>query len=59
MIDYILVKNTYRSSVKNVKVIQGEEIASQHCLLSMDMVFKKKVVNCSELPNKGLGRRKM
>ena len=26
-----------------MKVILGEEIVSQHCLLSMDMVFKKKV----------------
>ena len=43
IIDYILVNNMYRSSVKNVKVIPGEEIVSQHCLLSIDMVFKKKV----------------
>ena len=43
MIDYILVNNKYRSSVKNVKVIPGEEIVSQHCLLLMDIVFKKKV----------------
>ena len=33
MIDYILVNNKYRSSVKDVKVIPGEEIVSQHCLL--------------------------
>ena len=32
MIDYILVNNKYRSSVKDVKVIPGEEIVSQHCL---------------------------
>ena len=43
VIDYILVNNKYRSSVRNVKIIPGEEIVSQHCLLSMDMVFKKKV----------------
>ena len=43
MIDYILVNNKYRSSVKAVKVIPGEEIVSQHCLLLMDMVFRKKV----------------
>ena len=43
VIDYILVNNKYRSSVKDVKVIPGEEIVSQHCLLLMDMVFKKKV----------------
>ena len=43
MIDYILVNNKYRSSVKGVKVIPGEEIVSQHCLLLMDTVFKKKV----------------
>ena len=43
MIDYILVNNKYRSSVKDVKVIPGEEIVSQHCLLLLDMVFRKKV----------------
>ena len=43
MIDYILVNNKYRSSVKDVKVISGEEIVSQLCLLLMDMLFKKKV----------------
>ena len=43
MIDYILVNNKYRSSVKDVRVIPGEEIVSQHCLLLMDMVFKKNV----------------
>ena len=43
MIDCILVNNKYRSSVKDVKVIPGEEIVSQHCLLLMDMVLKKKV----------------
>ena len=42
MIDYILVNNKYRSSVKDVKVIPGKEIVSQHCLLLMDMVMKKK-----------------
>ena len=43
MIDYILKNNKYRSSVKDVKVIPGEEIVSQHCLLLMDMVLHKKV----------------
>ena len=43
MIDYILVNNKCRNSVKDVKVIPGEEIMSQHCLLLMDMVFTKKV----------------
>ena len=43
MIDYILINNKYRSSVNDVKVIPGEEIVSQHCLLLMDMVFKNKV----------------
>ena len=43
MIDYILVNSKYRSSVKNVKVIPGEETVSQHCLLLMDIVFIKKV----------------
>ena len=42
MIDYIPVNNKYRSSVKDVRVIPGEEIASQYCLLLMDMVFKMK-----------------
>ena len=41
IIDYILVNN--RSTVKHVKVIRGEEIMSQHCLMLMDMVFKKKI----------------
>ena len=44
LIDYILVNRKYRCSVKDVKVIPGEEIVvSQHCLLLMDMVFRKKV----------------
>ena len=43
MIDFILVNNKYRSSVKDVKVIPDEQIVSQFCLLSMDMVFKKEV----------------
>ena len=43
MIDYILVNSKYRSSVKDVKVIPGEEIVSQHCLLLIDMMLKKKV----------------
>ena len=43
MVDYILVNNKYRSSVKDVKVILGEERMSQNYLLSMDMIFKKKV----------------
>ena len=43
MIDYILVNNKYRTSVKDVKVIPGEEIVNQHCLLSMNMVLKKKL----------------
>ena len=43
MINYILVNNKYRSSVKDVKVIPAEEIVSQHYLLLMDMVLKKKV----------------
>ena len=46
MIDYIYVNNKYRISVKYVKVIPGEEIVSQHCLLLMDMVFKKKISKC-------------
>ena len=43
MIDYILVNTKYRSSVKDVKVIPGEEIVCQLCLLLMYMVLKKKV----------------
>ena len=43
MTDYILVNKKYKSSVKDVKLIPGEEVVSQHCLLLMDMVFKKKI----------------
>ena len=43
MTDYILVNKKNGSSVKDVKVIPGEEIVSQHCLLLIDMVFKKRV----------------
>ena len=43
MIDYILVNDKCRSIVKDVKVIPVEEIVSQHCLLLMEMVFKKNV----------------
>ena len=43
MIDYTLVNNKYRNSVKDVKVIPSGEIVTQHCFLLMDMVFKKKV----------------
>ena len=43
MIGCIPVNNGYRSSVKDIKVISGEEIVSQHCLLLMDVLFKKKV----------------
>ena len=42
-IDYIFVNKKYKSGVKDVKVIPGEEIVTQHCLLLMEMVFKKKV----------------
>ena len=43
MTDYNLVNKKNGSSVKDVKVIPGEEIVSQHCLLLIDMVFKKRV----------------
>ena len=43
MIDYALVNNKYRSSVKDVKAITGEETVSQYCLVCMDMMFKEKV----------------
>ena len=43
MMAYILVNNKYKSSVKGVKVIPGEEIVRQHCFLSMDMILKKNV----------------
>ena len=43
MIDYILVNNKYKSSVKDVKVVPSEEIVSQHGLLLIDMVLKRKV----------------
>ena len=43
MIDYILVNNKYTSSVKDVKVIQGEDRVGLYYFLLMNMVFKKKV----------------
>ena len=43
MIDYILMDNKCRSSVKDVKVTPGEEKVSQYCILLMGMMFKKKV----------------
>ena len=39
MINYILVKEKYRSNAQDVKIIPGEGIVNQHCLLLMDMVF--------------------
>ena len=39
------MRNKYRSSVKDVKVIPGKDIVSQTCLLLMDMVLKKRVRN--------------
>ena len=36
MIDYILVNKKYRSSAQFVKVIPGEEIVIQRCLLLID-----------------------
>ena len=44
MIDYIPVNNRYKSSVKDVKVIPGKEIVSQHSLMLIDMMFTKKVI---------------
>ena len=35
-----------------MKVIPGEEIVSQHCLVLMDMVFKKKVRRKGKFRNK-------
>ena len=43
MIHYVPVNNKYRSSVRDVKVVPGEEILSQHCALLIDMVFKVKI----------------
>ena len=46
MVNYILVNNKYRSSVKDVKKIPGgkmtQHLLSTSYLLLMDMVFKKK-----------------
>ena len=39
----VYLNNKCRSSAKDVKVIPGKEIVSQHCLLMMEMVFKKKI----------------
>ena len=41
MIIYIFVNNRNRSSVKDFKVISGEKIVRKHCLLLIDIVFKK------------------
>ena len=43
MIDYILVNNKYRPSAKDMEIIPDEMIVRQHCLLLMNMVFRKKV----------------
>ena len=43
VIDYILVNNRYRSRVKDVKVILGEEVVGQHCLLVMDVLIIKDI----------------
>ena len=43
MIDYILVNNRYRPSAKDMEIIPDEMIVSQHCLLLMNTVFRKKV----------------
>ena len=42
-INFILVNNKYRISVKDVKVMPGGEIVSERYLLLMSMVFKKKI----------------
>ena len=39
----ITYSNKSKSSVKDVKVIPGVQKVSQHCLLLMDMAFKKRV----------------
>ena len=44
IIGYILVNNKYKSSVKDVKVIPGTEIVSEHSLMLIDMMLKKKVI---------------
>lgn len=43
ILDTITYSNKSKSSVKNVKVITGVKKVSQHCLLLMDMAFKKRV----------------
>ena len=42
VIDYILVNNKCRSSVKDVKMIPGDEVVLFNCLQLMDMVVRKK-----------------
>lgn len=39
--DYILGKNRSRSKVKDVKVITGKEVMTQHCLFFMDVFLSK------------------
>ena len=41
-VDFILYRKTFKSMVKNVKVIPGEECALQHHLLVCDLVQKAK-----------------
>ena len=51
MIDFTLVNNKCRSSVKDLKVTPSQEIGSHHCLLSMDMVFKHNTI-CQNISSK-------
>ena len=43
VIDYIVVNNRYRGSVKDAKAIGDEEVEGQHCPLAMDVLLSKEV----------------
>ena len=54
-IDYILVRNKDRKLVKDVKVIPGEEVASQHHIVVCDMKMK----SCKEVRQPFIPKRKV
>ena len=52
VVDYILVHCDHQSRVNNAKVIPGEEVVSQHCLLVTDIVLKKVVKHKKKFESK-------
>lgn len=49
VVDYILANCCYRNRVKNVKVIPGDKVVSQHHFLVMDFLLKKEVNHIESL----------